>query len=51
MTDREQRLAGLRRKRAASLMPNGNVALGYKARVEAIDKEIARLEAADETES
>ncbi len=40
----EQRLAELRAKRAASHLPNGNIAGGYQERVAAIDREIARLE-------
>jgi hypothetical protein len=46
--EREIRLAELRRKRAASHMPNGSIAGGYQERVVAIDKEIARLEALDD---
>lgn len=46
----ETRLAELRRKRDASHMPNGSIAGGYKERVAAIDKEIARLEALSDDE-
>lgn len=48
MTDRERRIEALKRKRAASLQyPNGPILGGYERRVEAIDAEIARLEAVD----
>lgn len=44
--ERNQRLAQLRVKREASLHL-GKPMTGYKERVEAIDREIARLEAED----
>lgn len=47
MTDREARIAELRRKREASLH-QGQPMTGYKDRVAAIDAEIARLEALGE---
>ena len=46
MTDKEQRIAELRRKLAASLRGrNGPPMAGYAERVKAIQAEIARLEA------
>lgn len=48
MTEREQRIEVLKRKRAASLQyPNGPVLGGYEKRVAAIDAEIEKLGAND----